>query len=234
MAFWDPFLDNLEIFAIIFRVILVVFGLFELYRFTKKRGDLTEKHSWRPKPLQEAMTNLFMIGLFIFVFILVIYFDYMSWSSYNTRGEYGWVYIPIDVVLGVFIISLYLLPKRFLIAEEGFFYSGELTKWEDVIDYDVLDRRGILSIKHWRKMLNFSFKTETQVPLPENRKEMEEALDTALGRKKEKKKKGKGKKGIKKDTEDEGSVEKERPQKKSLGKKGKDKDQKRGRKKSKN
>ena len=223
MTFWDPFTDNLEIFAILFRIILVAFGLMELYRFTKKRQDLDEIHSWRPKPMQEAMTNLFMIGLFIFVFILVIYFDYMSWSSYNTRGEYGWVYIPIDLILGIFIISLYLYPKRFVIAMEGFFYSGELTAWEDVIDYEVMDRRGILAVRHWRKLFKFNFRTETQVPLPEDRKVMKDALDVALGKKKDKKKLGspkasrslkdesfeKGKKGRKKDLEDEDEDEDE-------------------------
>jgi hypothetical protein len=223
MAWWTFIIGNIYI-LLLFRALLLAVGLLELFRLIKKNSDIEVKFSWKPAPIQEAISNVFMIGALIIVFILIVWLDYSQSAEYFGISDFNLYLIPVDILLGLFVIIIHVIPKRFVIAEEGYFYSGEMTPWGDVIDYTIKEKKGVLTLKHWRKFFTFSFRTETQVPLPEDKKGMEEALEIALGRKKEKKKKGKKGKGKKKDLDEEDVIDK-KPKKPSKGKKGKEKEQ---------
>jgi len=221
MSFYDLVIGNVYI-LLLFRAVLLAVGLLELYRFMKKNTTIEERYSWKPAVLQEAMSNLFMIGILVFVFILIVWMDYSQEAQYFGLDNFNLFLIPIDVLLGLFVVVIHLIPKRFVIATEGFHYHGSLTKWEDVLDYHVVEKRGVLTLKHWSRLFTFSYKTESHVPLPaENQKAMVEALEAAMGKKEDKKKKMRGKKKDKEEEEDEAEEEKEKPKatKKKLTKK---------------
>lgn len=185
MAFWDIYSGNSVWIMNIFRALILIFAIFEIYMYSRKREDLEELMSWRSKPLQEARGNLLMIGLFIIVFGVIIYLD-----SYSDQK---FLYIPMDIALLLLIESLYFLPKRAIIATTGIYYGGSFTPSGQILDYTVHNRFDRLIVKGPRSL----FSSNTEVPLPEDKRAMEKSLEEMLGTGGKKK----ADKGRKKDTE---------------------------------
>ena len=170
MALLDIYTGNSVWVMNIFRALILVFALFEIYMYSRKRNDLEELMSWRSKPLQEARGNLLMIGLFIIVFGVIIYLD-----SYSDQK---FIYIPLDIVLLLLIESLYFLPKRAVIATTGVYYGGGFTSKGQITDYTVHDRFDRLVVKGPRSL----FSSNLEIPLPDDRKAMDRALEKMLGK----------------------------------------------------
>jgi len=183
MAFWDIYSSNSVWVMNIFRALILIFAIFEIYMYTRKKEDLEELISWRSKPLQEARGNLLMIGLFIITFGVIIYLD--------TYSDHKFIYIPIDIALLVLIGSLYFLPKKAIISKSGVYYGGAFSPKEKVVDYTVHDRFDKLVVKGPRSL----FSSNMEIPLPDDRTAMVKALEQMMGNAPEAKKGRKEKKG---------------------------------------